>query len=653
MKLKKLAKDKLVLSIGPIIIALALYLLGLRLFLMPTILCVFSLLIPYPSILKSFFSRLVVSLLLFYSIYQIAAVLQLYIFSYSSFRAGSILVSGVSILLILVCSRKTVRSVRPLLAKEDIYGIIVSAFFIVPIAVYCLSGNSLQKAANIGSIQGNDGATHFMMLTEASVNQRYTYAKGALYYPFGFHLTTAFAEDSIHLSHAKQNWATNARLYIAEYLAMAGILAFAVYYACLYFLRIMKGSAVSHGQKALAALSIGPPLMLFYLIPFLYNGFLNYFYIIATIIFALLFIIDPESDVKDDYPSAYQLRRFFIGLLLLFGASSSWPLFVPLVLLIALCFCSQGLVERFRYNKGSFISREAWLVYFGVGLQLIPLLLQLAYSGSSTSEGLNASGALKVFPTSLFLFCGVFIGYLITSKDSARSLKAVLSNVFVPSIAFVTLLAAYQYFDLGELRYYVIKIAMVLEIMVLALFVAWLINKCINADLTLLSMLVIVIISPTILVFALISFNNNPLKDLRDLFRDYSHEAKPAYVSQDALNYAKIGKDNDVKDYNSIALHYSQDKMKLFAHVQTAYWANTISFKPNMLAYGLKDCHYKAYLNMLLGNFTDQEQTELIDNIKQCAMLANNIGNKYYIVTDAQSAPYIENIFQHSVEIVK
>jgi hypothetical protein len=159
----------------------------------------------------------------------------------------------------------------------------------------------------------------------------------------------------------------------------------------------------------------------------------------------------------------------------------------------------------------------------------------------------------------------------------------------------------------------------------------------------------VICIAPLLALMLLLGANSNPIKEVRDLFRDYSGQGKPAFYDQDASNYAKLGTDNKINNFNSTVLHYEQSSGKLFAHSLLAQWAQTVKYDLDTSTMADRACHRLVYRNIVGG---EGGQAELISRLKECAKTAADASRKYYIITDGASLPQLKLIFGDRVEYV-
>ncbi len=634
--------------------ATLLYVLGIEFFLPLTLVALYALFFPLPAFLRSFLSRFMAGLLIFYAVYQLATVIQFFVFPQSGFNTAAVITTLVSLLLLLSVGRRQRTKIIPVITKEDFFALSVALICIIPISYSLFSANTVtQGIASIGAIQGNDGTTHFSILTDSVAKERMTYAPGAIYYPAGFHLTTAFIENAYGIDHLSFGWDGRVALYFSEFLLFAAVLAYLLYYSVLGLLSLLGSKYIKNKVLVFIVPVLGTIYTLFYALPFIYHGFLNYYYVCAALILGFIILsYEFKNKTKSaDQPSPGSFG--LIGLLILFGAASSWPLFSPIILAVAamLVFSAQ-----FKSKNGIHIfspsKKQIAFIGFGMLLQVIPLYLQLSYASVGTADGLNATGGLKVFHPQFLMLTAGLTAYFAFYKGIDDSVKRIGIYLLIPSLMAVLCLASYQYFELGEIRYYVIKLAMFLELMTFVFLVAVLSDIANKVRMTTESLLIIIVAIPLTFIFSLMAINDNPMRDVRSLFRNYSGEPKPAYVDQDVRMITELGSEGKVQNYNVITLHYTDDQSKLFAHPQTMYWANSLAYNSSSEQSLPKNCFYKIYINLTLGTFTPSEQAELVTQVNSCVDLAKASGKEFYIVTDQRSSSGLIDTFGARAKVV-
>lgn len=630
-----------------LVLALVLYLLGItQLFFVATILFM-AISFPFPKICRSFFSRALVSVLIFYSLFQLVVTMNFILIPSAQFKVTAIFMT----VIVLVAAQltkavPTQKQRKMIISKQDLYALITAAIFVIPLVVYCFGPNGVFHSASIGSIQGIDGTNHSATIADTGSDQRLTYTKGSNY-PAGFHLATAFVQKSVSVSQGSLGWVAAERLYILQYLLLAVALGFILFLLTKQLIYLLSGSFVT--ANLALSLSLGSALSIFYLFPFLYNGFLSYFYIIATMACALIYLAE-FAKIKQDTKNSLGLASggvvFLLGYFVLaFGAMSSWALLAPPLIATG---CMAIYPDRIKdlFKKSVYASKEFWLVILAVLVSLIPVYIQIAYAGSSsTVSGINATGALKLFSAGLYIAGLVLVAVLVLNQALNERMRDFLNSVATPLYIFVGILAAYQMFTEGEIRYYVIKTAIWLEIFILVLVCALIFNVFTNLMGSKPRYIWLIIAAPTLLFFSLFALNGNPIKDTRSLFRTYSNEAKPQYFDQDVEKFSQLGKAGAIDRFNGTLLHYQSDSGKFFAHMQIPTWANGMLYTPSHGVTEAENCNARIYENQLFGVFSESDQEALIKLINRCVQIARSNSRIYYIVTDEASAPFIASKF--------
>ena len=247
---------------------------------------------------------------------------------------------------------------------------------------------------------------------------------------------------------------------------------------------------------------------------------------------------------------------------------------------------------------------------------------------------------------SLVLLAGVLILFgVLYSKQIQDAHKKLLANIYIPMTAFIALLIALQYFTVGEVRYYGIKTAMLLEIMLLVLAIVLLARAHLERGMSGLKYAVMLPAIPLVLMVLLMTTVGNPLKDLRDIFRDYSNQEKPAFFDHDMSEYARLGSKGDIAHYNSTILHYNAEKQQFYAHSQATFWANMMRYDGDREDFDALLCNSTLYSNLAFGTYTNKEQLALIAKVKECAKMAKDMNLTYYIITDKDSEQALHDTF--------
>lgn len=640
-----------------VLAALLLYIVGIKFVLVPLLVIVMSIYLPFPKILASRLARLLTSLFILFGCVQVAALVQFFVRPSSGFGfiAGLLTLQVLLLLAWLSARGDTSTGGVPLLTKTDKAALLGMLCVVASFGVLAGFGN-LQKITNFGSTQSVDGTHHYLMTAEMHRNQHFTYASGSDTYPKGFHIAVAFAQHSLHINVSNISWSSNARLFMLQYLVFGSLL---VYFACYLARQLLDwlGSVAQASKPSVYTLGLilGSSLGLFYVLPFLHHGFLNYYYIATALIIGLLFLNDygqmlstKTADKRVTTPQQWCLLAYCY---LLLGISTSWPLLIPPLLLTPFVYMLRPKM-KVRDYFGLVIKRQHWLLVMGLLVQLIPLYIQFYYGrGNFSSEGLNAYGAIRVFHYGVMIVGVLGLLYVYMSQEINEKIKTFCSAIFLPLLMLLTGLMAMQYFGLGELRYYSIKSAYLVEMLLIVLLVSLLIERVYRSLDT--SRLVLFFGLPLIvgsLLLMLIGFNDNPLKDVRNTYRQYSKVGYPAYFQEDVRGIVQLGQENKIKSYNAIVLHYDAQSDKLSGNMQIPYWSST-------LVVDTKDketrfCNSRLYSIATYGEADPLQQRKLIDIIRDCAALARNRQRSYYIVTDPASRERLQQLFGDLATII-
>ena len=631
-----------------LVVSLLAYALNVKVFFVVAMVIVVALHAPLPRIFSSLLSRLVVAFLLVFSIIQIAATLQFIMLPHSGFRTIALLCFLLVIVMLLLSPTPPATPQRwKIVDNKDLGAVIVIAFFILPFAPIFAGQKSMEKIATIGSLQAIDATNHYAYIAEMTRSEHLNYSPGNNY-PKGFHIAQGFIQNAVFKNQANLSWSSNAKLYFMDYMLWGSILAYSIFYLCISWLESSVGRLKDRYvrlQHLIVALCLGPTLSLLYLLSFVNEGFLNYYYACITVTVGVVYLAEiSSSKVKNEWWK-------FGYLLLVFGASASWPLLTAPLLLTAVFFI---LPDDLRRASSVLWRRSMIPVYAVFLLQLLPIYFQLHYAGLTGTQGINAQGGLREFHPYVLLAGLVILACIVCSRKVPEAHKNMILKVFAPFFGFIALLIIFQLFTLGEVRYYVLKTSLLIEILVLVLGAATLV-RVYNDNNTFKGAPLYGLLLPAIPLLAgivLISSVANPLKQDRDLFRAFAQEASPAYMGNDDSLYVQLGEQGKIKHFNSTALHYDVAQKKFFAHMQAPFWANMMQYDATDQDSQALRCIGFIYNNQLFGTFTPPEQLKLENKVRSCVQLANNRGAVFYIITDKASAPYIRAEFGSIATIV-
>jgi hypothetical protein len=613
-----------------------------------------------PTIFRSFVSRCVIAGLFVYSFIQVAATLQFLLLPKSDFRVLGLLTIIITIMAVLLSAPLRVKLPFKLVARKDAAALLVVLFFLLPFLLLCVGKNGTLNIVKIGGIQAIDGTNHYSSIAEMAQFQHLTYQVGD-YYPKGFHIATAFTEDALHINQVNLSWNANVKLYIGQYLFFGSLLAYVLFY-----LADLLASSIIHPAKRvghwLIAFGLGPSLAIFYLLPFIYNGFLNYLYVCAASAAALIFMYEfYEKRTVIRAKTALQKtplllnpmsRWMLLGyLILIYGVSMSWPLLIVPLLLVVAYYLVPDIVS-YASVKRQLLSWRNVLILLALIFQLLPVYFQFEYSSGSSSQGINLTGGLDNFHYGIILAGLLLVYYLSVAKQIPENAQRYINNVFQPFYIFLGALVAMQYFVVGELRYYVIKSALLVELLLLGLFVALIAYSYLQSNVARLKYFIMVPLIPFVCFMLLIGLTGNPLQNVRDMFRSYSGETQPLYFDQDVAAFAKLGESGKIDHFNTTLLHYDTTQKKFYAQMQIPFWANMMKYTSTVPDFKAQHCNLILYTNLDFGSFTDSEQQALVGDIRDCSALAKIDHEPYYIVTDKASVPYVKALFGNVAVII-
>jgi hypothetical protein len=638
-----------------VVLALALYLVGVKFLLLPVLLFLNARYLPIPKFFASWFSRLFVSFAFMVVLLQIAATIQFLAAPHSNFMmlAGLLTLLQVGLWYFIPVQPTQKYQDRKLFDTKDLCALVVAGFFLLPFAPIFAGQNSIAKIAQIGSIEAIDATNHFAGIAEMNVTQHFSYAP-SYYYPKGFHIATAFVENTAFQSQFSLGWRGSAVLFFAQYVVLALGLAYALYYLGIGLMEAAGQKVQKFWTKLLLALALGPTLALLYLIPFVNEGFLNYYYVIMTIVLGMAYLVEVKGK-QDDWKKFVEDERLrwalFAYLLLAFGASASWPLLIPPLVLVGVLFVLPQNANPIESLK-LLLKRPGWPLILVFLLQLVPIYFQLKYSGSDGTQGINLTGGLKQFHPYILLAGAALVLGVGLSKRLDEDFRRLVFFLYMPLLVFIALLVLMQYFATGEIRYYVIKSSILLELLFLVLGVVLLLQAFLDRTPKDIKYQIMIPIFPLAIVLLLLSSLANPLKDVRDLFRDRSHEEKPAFFDQDTSTYTRLATQGDIHHFNSTLLHYDQKKEVFYAHMQIPFWMNMMSYDGTWTDTKALDCVGRLYGNLDFGTFSPSEQDAMKTQLKSCANAAHDRGFTFYIVTDKESAPAVQDTFGSVAKVV-
>lgn len=277
-------------------------------------------------------------------------------------------------------------------------------------------------------------------------------------------------------------------------------------------------------------------------------------------------------------------------------------------------------------------------------IQLIPLYFQVAHPGSSN---INDLGALRTLHP-MFLLAGVVLLWGVGLQNFSRPFKRHIYGAFIGLYLLSGLLILLQLLLLGEVRYFAIKVALLLETLLLVLGVALLFSGILSRGKGSWNYLWCAPLVPIVVLALLLSTVSDPFKETRGLFRDELNQAKPMFYDQNVRHFTHLGVVGQINHYNATVLHYDAKKPGVVGHSLLAAWAQNVKYSrgPDDDA---RACHRLVYRITTQESADPKLQQALVAQVQQCIDIANKNGYRYYIITDNGSIPYLQNLFEGDV----
>jgi|GEM_PF-1319010 len=635
---KKMTKQVGVLCVAAVI-CLAAYALGFEILLSLFMVFAIAVYIPMPKVFDSWLSRALVAVVMLYGVLQISAAFQFLLSPHSRFGALATIATVLVIVLVVAFGQpRTMRSFA-FGSRKDLWAAIGCLFFLLPFIATMHGKDSTVYISRVADSQVVDSIAHYNNIVKFTTTQNLAYQKAG-YYPAGFHIVTSFLEHTALGDIRELPWTTQAKAYFLEYIISALLLSYLFVYFIFGLVGFLK---VTINTPALAAIALsgGGGITLMSLLLFMEDGFLNYYYICATLLLGVLYLLETKTALSrtttwDDY--SWNVTAF---LLLGAGASLSWPLFAPIVVLSAACLVLPTFGQS-AWRTWRFVGLHVPIA-LAAGVNTLAFYFQTTYGGNN-SQLLNTPGALHNFNV-LFLVVGFFALATLVYSPNLRSKQSRLLSAFLPYVLLILGLMLLQYFRLGSAQYYLIKSGLLLEIFFLAVMIAagvYYCNRLTGLTTGSLSFLVVLIGTVSIGTIALLP---QPLQEVRTLFRNQSHIGTPPYLNEDAAAVAALGAQNKLQNQNMTILHYDQAGQRLFAQVEIASWANNldkVSFSSQAL--GTSECFGRQFGDLAYG-LGESAQQDLIYNVRKCIDVATRPKGTYYIITDRQSLANLRQLF--------
>ncbi|WP_222194144.1 hypothetical protein [Modestobacter italicus] len=632
----RIGKPTLILAVS-LVVSLGLYLLDITFVLPIVCIVVGAFLLPPLGVVNSVVGRLFFSFLVFFGVFQGAVMLLFLVLPDSRFPVSAALTTAAYLVATVVLSRAPDAlndRFNGLCNRHDVPGVIVGAVFLLPFLPFLMGDQTVARVAQIGGGQAIDGINHYITTAQMMDQQRLNYSEGH-YYPQGFHITLGFLQDAWSIPQVSADWREGTFVFIGQYLVFGLLLAGAIgYFLATVFATLSRRREVQHASLLLYATSVavGATAGPFLLWPFVQQGFLNYYYVIATILLAFVILLAGSKD------RLFSTSGLF--LVLLFGVGMSWPLLVPPVLAtLLIVLCQRSYLLQFRGLPNPHLLGLVVLLV----AQFVPIAFQLLYSAGGS--GINLTGSLRDFHWLSLLLSALVIGALAADRKTDRYVRERSIGLLLPLLAFVSVLALMQLFLKGEVRYYVIKSAFLLETLNFVFLASLIAVALSQVDIGALGKVCVAAVVPAVVVFSLLAVTTNPVTDVRNLFRTEAQQVKPAFFDADLATYERLGLAGEISHYNSTLLHYDAEQDKWFAHMQIAYWAGAMQYDVSEYEDAAKVCAGRIYDTLSFGTGSEAEQEWLPGGIKDCARIAAANDEEYIIVTDPGSEDVVREEF--------
>lgn len=639
------------LTVGLAVLAAAqlLYSVGFTWPYIPVVLGLLTYFLPAPRLFRSWLARLVLAALVWFGVLQLSAVAQFFTAQHSGFEMLSLIATVVVAALVVYASRWRNTDKTPWATMTDVAAVTAGICFVAAFSLLVAGGNGLAKIGELGAIQSTDTVSHFGALHEMNVSQHFNYRTA--YYPMGFHISTALTMDALHLADTQHSWKVNAWMYASQYAFLGMLVSYAVCYMARFFLNGLQAAKSRLTDLLLLALTVALPLSLFYLLPFIYQGFLNYYYICAAAIIGLLYLYEFSvrwDERRKGRAIAAETQWFLLMyLLLVFSVSMSWPLLAP-PLLLAPLFCIAVPGTAIRASIREWCNLPALLIAGGLLLQLVPLYLQLQYGADLDGKnGINALGSIRTFHYGVILAGILLVVYVTVNNTIDMRLKRAVSSTFLPFLMFLGLFVCLQYFTAGELRYYAIKLAFLVEMLVIALGAACLVSVLARSAVGWFQSFVIAPMVVVMVMLLTIGLTANPLHDLRQMYRAFSKFGVPVFYKDDVRLLTGIAAEGKIDNANSTVLHYDAVQGHYFGNMFIPNWVNVLKYRENLHA-DTKNCT-SDLLPAANTPTSELQQIGLLTTVRRCVDGAKQAGIAYYIVTDEASSRHIRELFPDAV----
>ncbi len=655
MNMKRLFKVRpILLPVSVLFLSFALYAVHVKFLLIPAMLWCVVRYVPFPRIFRSVLARTVVGFLIVTGVVLVGALLQFAFFRHTGFRMLALLATLTAMLFVVWGARVKSDKSSPTVwfDKQDAAAVAVVAVFAIPVILLTglWHGGSVLNIAKFGGIQSGDGSNHFVMTTELSKDQHLDYGLRT-YYPKGFHIDVAFIQDSFYANQSMLRYGLNVRLFIVQYLFYGALLAYLLYYLC-RMAADMLGERLAGKAHGWLAATLAVPLGFFYLLPFMYQGFINFYYVLALFAVGLMYLKEfYEHRQAHGADSGHWLLLNY--LLFTFCIGMSWPLLLPLLMIIpALYLLPDNAAWRDIPGWVRSALRPAyWPLLAAFALQLLPLYMQLKYTQINGGQQFNTPGSVRAFHFGVFVLGLAVLAYTALARNIPEVWRRFTYNTFLPLYVFMLALIAFQYFSAGEIRYYSIKSGYLLELVVLAMVAALAVHACSNVRMPRLQRAALPVIVVGVGFMLLIGMNVNPLQEVREMFRSLSGFGKPAFYDGDTLHVVNVNSGTGNYGDNVATLHYDRLSDKINGDLMISNWSMVMTHDATTTTPG-RNCNSSLFIVDMYQDVSKGQQDDLKAQLRKCIAIARENHKPYYLVTDTDSVSYFRQLLGDGVVIL-
>lgn len=620
---------------------------GVGMLFLPTIIAVLAMSFIMPPIARSWVSRVVISLGVYLAIVQIASVLQFLIYPKGGFRLIAILTAAIVVgLLKTPLAKREVESPK-IMSGLDSGAIIGLSMFLLVFLPGVITYGSTTYITRLGGLQVVDAVAHHVYTSSFFSEQNLHYS-ASQYYPWGFHISLAFTEHSMLGDVNSLSWKTHVLLFFGEYLFFGIVLGYAAIILVVAITERLRGRLLKYSDSVILGTTAGVLVSVLWLLGFYQLGFLNYYYICAALLLGAVYFIEARTDAKaKNQTGVWWLTA---SLVIAAGACFSWPLFTLVVLLgAAVSMWSGG-------DSHKLWSPCFWRGYMPViicaSMVSSSIFLQLVYKPNNKDLAL-LPGALTDLNITLFVVPLAIIIWRYSSIENA--LRRRLMALVIPHMVLVAGLILFHIVSVGEIRYFAIKAAIVLQILLLAIAIALIFATYSNKPNQKIWRTIQAATLVIALVFVCSVVATGPFKEIKGLFRGVARVPVPQFYYADADIIAKLGSSNELDSFNMTVLHYDIVNKRYFAHIGTATWGNVMTSylkDPNVFREGSDSIHCSTQQARILNGEQTYDEARLKQSVRDCIRVANNNRLPYLIVTDQASAGQLRKDFGRDAQLV-